>query len=470
MKKTSSLIKGITFAIGVFCTFMSMSILASENVKSLLDLLLKKGVITQQEYDDHIKTAIDSSENRQFKDSRIAEDLTKLNKRVPLDAGNVLKNGLGVQSGDGKYKAQFIGRVHFDYRNFSESPSSAEEVNENKFDLRRARFGVKGQLGKGIKYKLFGDFGNSSAKIDEGYIDWSGKKGNKTKIRMGKFKMPFSLEQLTSSNNIDFMERSLVGVQEGQFIPTKEFGIQVYGNPMPGSVYALALSNGTKGGTKDEEYDSPDIIFRGAANLSALGKKKNKGKVMHVGFGYSVGEQGAIGSFKNKTEARSSIRPFKSTTFGAGTDRTRMNLELAFANGPVKIQGEYFTFEFDDPSRSSKLETTGYYVQAVYNLTGEDHNYSQKKSTFGGIKPKVSYTTKSGRGGAWQLAVRLSKIDGEEMSSGSQTGAKATTLGLNWKATKNARVLLNFISTDFDQAIDGVTSERAVNLRGQINF
>mgnify|MGYP003118679523 CR=1 FL=1 len=366
-------------------------------------------------------------------------------------------------------KAQFIGRVHMDVRNFSESPSSADEVNKNTMEIRRARFGVKGQLGKGVKFKLFGDFG-SSAKLDEGYIDWAGGKGNKTKIRIGKFKMPFSLEQLTSSNNIDFMERSLVGVQEGQFIPTKEYGIQVYGNPTRGAVYALALSNGTKGDTKDETYDNPDIIFRSAANLAALGKKKNKGKVMHVGFGYSTGEQGAIGPFKNKTEARSSIRPFKSTSFGAGTDRTRMNLELAFADGPIKVQGEYFNFEFDDPSRTSKLKTNGYYIQAVYNLTGENHNYSQKKSTFGGIKPKKSYSVKSGSGGAWQLAVRHSKIDGEEMASGSQTGAKATTLGINWKATKNARVLLNFVNTDFDQVIDGVTSENAINLRGQINF
>jgi phosphate-selective porin len=34
--------------------------------------------------------------------------------------------------------------------------------------------------------------------------------------------MPFSLEQLTSSNNIDFMERSVTNQTEGEFVPAKE--------------------------------------------------------------------------------------------------------------------------------------------------------------------------------------------------------------------------------------------------------
>ena len=45
--------------------------------------------------------------------------------------------------------------------------------------------------------------------------------------------------------------------------------------------------------------------------LRAVEKKKNKGKVMHVGFGYSTGEQGNIGSFKNKTEARRIAKDFE---------------------------------------------------------------------------------------------------------------------------------------------------------------
>jgi phosphate-selective porin OprO and OprP len=72
-----------------------------------------------------------------------------------------------------------------------------------------------------------------------GYLDvaWF----EKAKFRVGQFKMPFSLEQLTSSNNIDFIERSFVD----SMIPAKERGMyKSLGEPVPGTTYALAVSNG----------------------------------------------------------------------------------------------------------------------------------------------------------------------------------------------------------------------------------
>jgi phosphate-selective porin OprO and OprP len=64
---------------------------------------------------------------------------------------------------------------------------------------------------------------------------------------LGKFKQPFGLEQLTSSNNIDFMERSYVD----QLAPGKKIGAMAFGEPKPGFTYA-----GSVYAMNDTEQDS----------------------------------------------------------------------------------------------------------------------------------------------------------------------------------------------------------------------
>jgi phosphate-selective porin OprO/OprP len=61
-------------------------------------------------------------------------------------------------------------------------------------------------------------------------------------LRLGKFKMPFSLEELTSSNYIDFQERSFANA----LAPAKLTGAMLHGVPVKGLYYGLALTNGSE--------------------------------------------------------------------------------------------------------------------------------------------------------------------------------------------------------------------------------
>jgi len=466
MKKTlSTLISAKRVAVAVATVFATLSApaFAAEDNKAVMDLMLKKGLISQQEYDQHMKLAEDAAENKAFKEKRLDDDMAKANKYMlkNAEAGSVMKNGLGIQSADGAYSAQLTGRVSMDYRSFSQSGGT--DANQAKFDYRRARFGLRGNMSKDFEYMLFANFTDSAATADEAYLTYVGFKP--AQFRVGKFKMPFSLEQLTSSNNIDFMERSLVGSVEGEFIPAKQQGAMLFGSPVSGLSYAAALSVGTN---KSATVDKPEFIGRVSANLAELAG--NSSVVTHVGLGYSIGEITSISSALTATnEGRGATKPFTSVVVGAA-DRTRTGLELAIAYDAYKLQAERFDFKYDQVTGAT-LKADGYYVQALWNITGEKHNYSNSSGTFGWIKPTTAFSTSKGGLGAWQLGYRYSKIDGSDgLGATGKAVADSNTIGLNWIANSNVRVMLNFVTTNHAVAISSISQERAVNLRAQVSF
>lgn len=476
MKKSQTKLiaaKRIAVAVAAVCATMAMPAFASDDMKNLMDLLLKKGVITQQDYDQNIKAAEDAAENKAFKEKRLDSDVAKANNFILKNADNgaVMKNGLGIQSADGKSSIELTGRVHMDYRGYS------DDSYQDKLEVRRARLGVKGKVFGDWKYEIVGNFGaaintglsSDTTEIDVAYVDYAANP--LAQVRFGRFKMPFSLEQLTSSNNIDFMERSMIGQVEGELIPAKETGLMLFGSPRSGITYALAASQGraNKGGGAD----SPDLIGRVTANIAEV--MGNKDLVVHTGLGYSIGglKSGVAANdyASGRTEARESSRFFTPNAALTGrSDRTRMGAELAIAYQGLKLQGEFFDFKYDDTTDIDK-KIKGYYAQALWNITGENHAYSNSSGTFGFIKPNKPYGKGDGLG-AWQVGVRFSRFDASNITAkpGTTNEADAITLGLTWFVNDNTRVLLNYSETDFGTAISGVTKQKAMMMRGQVSF
>jgi len=465
--------KRLAVAVAAVCATLAAPAFANDDAKNLLDLMLKKGVISQQDYDQFMKDNADAAENKQFKEKRVDSDIAKANAYILKNAetGQVMKNGLGIQSADGQYSVALTGRVHMDYRNFGLNDGATEQSADG-FSLRRARFGVKGNMTKDFDYFVFGEFGQTATTLDEAYVTYVGTK--ETQVRIGKFKMPFSLEQMTSSNNIDFMERSLIGNDDKELIPGKQFGAMLFGSPISGASYALALSQGTAATSDTANYDKNDFIGRLAGNIAEI--NGNKDMVTHVGLGYSSGRVGAASAaFSSSTEGKgvSTFIATNSTAAAANAERTRKNVELAFASGPFKLQGE--SFDFDYENAGSELGIKGYYAAAVWNITGEQHNYSNSSNTFGWIKPNQSFSTSKGGLGAWQVGLRLSKIESTAAATTTTTNeADAMTLGLTWFANTNVRFMLNYVKTNFGSVVKtattGPTEETALNLRAQVSF
>jgi phosphate-selective porin OprO/OprP len=309
--------------------------------------------------------------------------------------------------------------------------------------------------------------------IDVAYFDYAANPA--AQFRFGKFKMPFSLEQLTSSNNIDFMERSLTNQNEGEFVPAKESGVMVFGSPQAGITYGLAASVGR--GNKTATKDGLDLIARGTVNAAKYYMNSDS-QVIHLGLGYSNGNITTFTPTMARTETRGTDAAFAASSSVTMPSRQRVGLEAAYAKGPFKLQGEMFRFTYAGSNRTDEFKTA--YVQAVYNLTGESHNYSNTAGTFGWIKPNQPFSSTGGGLGAWQVGVRYSALDAEGVpvdttgATRKTDGVGVITAGLTWFLNDNARFMLNYSQATFDTSVGAaatrVTGERAILMRGQLNF
>ena len=183
-------------------------------------------------------------------------------------------------------EAKVTGRVLFDARNISNNYNASYDrdsasVGDN-FEVRRARIGVVGTINKDIAYEVVGNgVGGTTNWIDTAFINYGFNK--KAQVRTGRFKQPFSLEEQTSSNNIDFMERSY----GNQMVPGKRLGAMLHGEPMTGLTYGVSvyqdgfneLTNQNSLGTKQ--------AARLTLNLAQFNDIKDT--VLHIGAGYTGG-------------------------------------------------------------------------------------------------------------------------------------------------------------------------------------
>jgi len=448
----------------------------ADEYKETLSILRDKGILTQQEYNSKIQAYEEKEENKKLAEQRIDKDVSDNNKyRIArINDGSVTENGIGLKSKDGNNTIQLTGRLHMDYRQYEPTYGAGQTTDsyQNLAEVRRSRFGVRGQFAKDFKYQLLANFGNdagsssTTSTADEMWVNYAANP--EMQFQFGLFKMPFSLEQLTSSNNIDFMERSLIGNTDGEFIPAKETGFMLHGIPKPGLLYQIALSRGRA--NKDATNDGFDYIGRVVTNVAEL--QGSKAYVLHLGAAYSTGEiKGGVTPASGRTEARTQSGWFTGPALSGTTTRTRQGLEAAFAYNGLKLQGEQFQFNYD-PTTGNDQKINGYYVQALYNLTGESHNY--KDGIFNWIKPNNSLD-KGGKG-AWQVGVRMSEFDASDISvaTGKSNRATAMTYGVTWFCTDNLRFMLNYVDTKFDSLVGSsgsrVTGDKAVMFRSQLSF
>ena len=107
---------------------------------------------------------------------------------------------------------------------------------KDRFRLRRARLNLTGDYAEQFDFKLEGDFGQSD-----------GTSGNRTafsatdvwvnyhqfpaaQVKIGQYKAPFGLEQLTPDTSLLTIERTL---PTGAITPDRQIGAELWGNPSP---------------------------------------------------------------------------------------------------------------------------------------------------------------------------------------------------------------------------------------------
>ena len=433
--------------------------------EDLLDKLREKGVLSEGEYQEMRGTAREERQKRKLKEA-------KEEAAAPATLTGGFRDGFIWESGDKQHSIRLGGRVHADYRSYSPDDRSADT-----FDIRRARLGVSGKVYEDVTFEVVGEFAaaaNATATtgLDVAWVNFGWIMP--VQVRVGQFKMPFNLETLVSSNNIDFQERAI----NSSFAPGKERGLMVHGSPFAGVTYAAALSTGAGQNNNDTNtrIDDKDTIGRLTFNIPEM--LGNKDFVTHLGIAYTTGAQPAAALTGGiRTEGRGATFFTANSSGGTKFDRERSGAELALAYGPVKLQGERMNVAFDGTGFSREIESS--YVSAMWAITGESYVKAYRNGLFGGIKPNRPFTKGAKGMGAWVVGARYSKFDAGDFATGTFTGtreADAVTVGLNWIPNAMTRVMLNYTKTDFATSlgtdVNGlpIDDEKAITLRAQFNW
>jgi phosphate-selective porin OprO/OprP len=385
-------------------------------------------------------------------------DLTKT-ASAPSCAG--WQEGFFLQSPDKSYSLRLTGQLQADYRDFLDN---ADRTDIDTFLVRRARLGIEATMLNYYEFRLLPDFGGSSPTITDAYLNvhyWDA-----FQFEAGKFKQPFSFEQLIMDRYVPTMERSMID----QLVPARDEGVMIHGRKLLEDRldYGVAVSNGEINGNTDtnNHKDLNGRIVIRPFNVP------DRCEVLHrLQFGVSGGfgvENELVSPNTLKTPATIPWFAFNSTVRADGL-RWRLSPEVSYFYGSFGLAAQYYCQEEQlRPSAagaSSRITEdvpiNGFYVMATGFLTGEERfDYTQQIEP---IRP-FDFRHPMASPGAWELVLRVSRLDVDSrvFSPGLSnladptkysSGATEATFGFNWYWNKWARGQLNWEHAWFDDPV-----------------
>lgn len=342
-------------------------------------------------------------------------------------AVTLLAFGLPALGQDDYPTIGFGGRVQLDYAFYDDDVRELGDGGE----VRRARLFAEGQLAPDWTYKAQFDFAGGDVATKDLYLAYTGLAAGT--VTLGQFKQPLSLENLTSSKYLTFIERALpTGLASD-----RRLGI---GFETGGDRFVFAAS--AYGQEVEEEGIDEGL---GAGARVAYTPYRGDDALLHLGLA-AAWEEAPDASDTLRLRVRpeshvTDVRLVDTGTLDGVDDLTRMGLEAAWVQGPFSLQGEYLGV---DVSRTLAPDFTGdgWYVFGSWFLTGESRPY--KGGAFGRVKPR-------GEHGAWELALRYSTLDFDD---GSVAGGEEDnlTLGLNYYVTSHLKFQGNYTQVESTRA------------------
>lgn len=385
------------------------------------------------------------------------------------------------------------GRIYGDYVLFPDQDAASLLAHGNLqdyFEFRRVRLFIEGE-GYGVyDYKLQLDFEPERGLIDDPAVAAKDLYVGIHEIpylgyvRFGHFKEPFSLEELTSSKYITFMERALPNI----FVPSRNVGVCAY-NHSEGEAFTWAYGVFFHD-VHDEALERVDD--RQGVNLTVRGtwnpwyEAEGRG-VLHLGGCYTFQDDpDDLVQFRTTPE----VHELRDATFAdvyvldTGVFAARhwqvLDFESALVYGPFSLQSELFYTHTDGVAGVADYDFYGAYAYASYFLTGENRVYKRTAGAFSRVTPYTNFWivrtadgyVRSGWG-AWELACRWSYLDLDEPGLAARPKAgilNDITVGVNWHWNPYARMMFEYIHSYGDLNGFGANDTDILGMRMQVDF
>ena len=295
------------------------------------------------------------------------------------------KKPVFVVPGAAEYKLTLGGYIQ---ANFEAGDVSAFEGRfgltalKDRFRLRRARINLSGDYKEQFEFKVEGDFEQSdglSASTRTGFsstdifINWHAIP--EANLKVGQWKAPFGLENLTPDALILSIERSL---PTGAIVPERQTGVMLWGKPLTQIApeqkdlvtYYAGIFDGT--GRNFSTNDNNEFMYVGRLELLPF-----KGELM----GQEASLKIAGDYFFSRDATGTNISPalnlrvgadgsLSSYTLTSPDERHAYSFDAWLKIGPFDLIAEYFHENVSPRGGTTfkEFEPSGYYVQGSYFL------------------------------------------------------------------------------------------------------
>ncbi len=426
----------------------------------------KKPTKDQNEKKD--KAAKPAKPEKKPKKKRVAKE-SEASPDEPVDAEAAPAAGRGVRFSWKQHPSVRFGdalRLDFEAKMQEDGHSSYGVVKGlNTWELHRNRFGVQGNLFKKIEFEIEREF--TEKELTEKDIllgitpssHWKDVNVNLTfiknaQVQIGKFKIPFGLDELTGVTHNDFVYRSLGA---SYLAPARDIGGMVHGR-----FFKRGLNYWVGAFQHDGDNARSKKIEGGGRTLAArvTGTPFRRLSSSSVG-NIEIGSAFAISELSDDSFRPNGLRGRTVMTQDAFSDpvyvkghRRRWEADADWNAGPASARAE-FTWVSDDRFRQGigdqdlpDARARAWYVSGTWVLTGED-----KKRPLKAAEPFAQ-----GGIGAIELAGRYERMWFDSTPVGQDapfrnpraetifpSGDRVLTIGLNWTLNRFAKIQVNGI-------------------------
>ena len=257
-------------------------------------------------------------------------------------------------------------RLQTDYLVRNEADPDAEALAfEDRLSVARKRVGISGELYKRVEFQVEGELGDDQPWRDV-YADL--KIARALRVRAGHFKVPFSLEQLTSGSDLDFVARAAAVTD---LAPERDLGVMLHGRLASRAVKYEAGLFEADAATRLWATNAARTL---AARVTVAPLEDGKSR------GSDALEFAAAWLRSDLPEGRDGVaghtamgQTFFRRMFVSGS-RTRIGASVAWNGSRASLRGEVLRSSDTrigqgvDGSTLSDLVSTGGYVAAIWHL------------------------------------------------------------------------------------------------------
>jgi phosphate-selective porin OprO/OprP len=364
-------------------------------------------------------------------------------------------------------RIDFKARLQEDVRRSSEGADSASDL--DAFELSRFRVGMQGRLFDGLDFEIERELSTSELTAEDvaqgerpksAWRDVSLEVGylRAAQIRVGRFKIPFGLDQLTSATRGDFVYRSLGA---DYLAPSRDVGVMVHGIFFDRALgYSTGVFRRDGDNARSRRSQGADLTY--ATRLTAAPLRQLDG--LEFGTAVTISDLSNEQAWPNGLRGRTVMTesPLFDAVYVNGR-RVRWESDLQWLAGAASLRAEYT--RVTDERRGQGLtgqdlpdaRYTAWYVSGTCLLTGDKKRRPlrpRRELLRGGI-------------GAVEVAARYEHIRFDSAGSGGvalrnpraetilPNGDRVLTLGVNWLLNRWITLQVNGIR---EQIEDGKRS------------